>query len=479
MTPTENGAVAAPQPVAAPEPAPALAPVSAADRIQALDVVRGCALLGILLMNILTFGLPFAAYGNPTVAGGSTGLNLAAWVTQFIVFDGKMRALFSLCFGAGVILLTMRGEKRGAGIDTADVYYRRTLWLLLFGLLHAYFIWWGDILYPYALCALVLFPLRKLSPRTLLIAAGVLVSLLTLASLGQGRQMRETRDKALKAQAAEKAGQKLTKEQEDAKKNWEKALKEIQPPPEDVKKEIDDYRGGYLSALKRRAGLTFRWHSKPFYFPMMFDFYAMMLVGMAFMKMDVLSAGRSWRFFAWMAALGYLIGLPVNSLAAWQSVHANFEPLQVMASFVTYHFGRVAVALAHLAVILMVVKAGALAWLTRRLAAVGQMAFSNYLSHSLICTLIFYGYGLGMIGKLQRYQLYGVVLLIWVFNLAWSPLWLRRFQFGPMEWCWRSLTYWKRQPMRIRQPALAAAAAVPAEASADQGAGGFGGQLVE
>jgi len=432
-------------------PIPIMEPVPAAERISALDVLRGCALLGILLMNILAFGLPVAAYLNPTVAGGSSGPNLAAWLIQYVFLDGKMRALFSLCFGAGVILLTARGEKRGAGIGIADVYYRRTLWLLLFGILHAYLIWFGDILYPYALCGLVLFPFRKLSPRFLLITAALLVAVLTGMSIWQGYQFREMRSEALEAEREAKAGRKLTREHEEAKKEWEDVLKDIQPPPDEVKKEIDDYRGSYLSALKRRAQMTMRWHSKPFYFPGMADMYALMLIGMAFMKKDVLTAERSWRFYFAMALLGYLLGLPVNALAAWQSIQVNFEPVRLPFIFATYHFGRVAVALAHLAVIMMVVKAGALGWLTRRLAAVGQMAFSNYISHSLICSLVFYGYGLGMFARFERYQLYFVVALIWLFNLVWSPIWLRHFHFGPLEWCWRSLTYWKRQPMRIRK----------------------------
>src|SRR4030095_6396933 len=176
-----------------------------------------------------------------------------------------------------------------------------------------------------------------------------------------------------------------------------------------------------------------------------------MVIGMAFMKKDVLTAERSWRFYFAMALLGYLLGLPVNALAAWQSIQMNFEPVRLPFIFATYHFGRVAVALAHLAVMMMVVRAGALGWLTRRLAAVGQMAFSNYISHSLICSLVFYGYGLGMFARFERYQLYFVVALIWLFNLVWSPIWLRHFHFGPLAWGWRSLTYWKRQPMRIRE----------------------------
>ena len=121
-------------------------------------------------MNILTFGLPFAAYMNPTAYGGDGGLNLVYWYANLIFFEGKMRTIFSMLFGAGVVLMTWRGEERGGGISVADIYYRRTLWLVLFGMLHAYFIWFGDILYMYGMLGLALFPLRKAKPKALLIA---------------------------------------------------------------------------------------------------------------------------------------------------------------------------------------------------------------------------------------------------------------------------------------------------------------------
>src|SRR4029453_3017111 len=150
---------------------------------------------------------------------------------------------------------------------------------------------------------------------------------------------------ALEAEREAKAGRKLTREHEEAKKEWEDVLKDIQPPPDEVKKEIADYRGGYPSALKRRGQMTMRWHSKPFYFPGMADMYALMLIGIAFMKKDVLTAERSWRFYFAMALLGYLLGLPVNALAAWQSIQVNFEPVRLPFIFATYHSVLVPVAL--------------------------------------------------------------------------------------------------------------------------------------
>src|SRR4029453_6469567 len=142
-------------------------PALGAERVRAMDTLRGVAVLGILLMNILGFAYPFAASFDPTVAGGVTGANLWIWAVNTTLFEGKMRAIFSMLFGAGMLVLTSRLEQRGLGAQAADVYYRRVLWLLAFGLIHAYFIWWGDILFFYAVLGLFLFPFRRLPAWTL------------------------------------------------------------------------------------------------------------------------------------------------------------------------------------------------------------------------------------------------------------------------------------------------------------------------
>src|SRR5450432_4373731 len=141
---------------------PALGPITQQERISSVDIVRGFALLGILVMNITTFALPDGIDENPYALGPTSTASVAIWAMRILLFDGKMRALFSMLFGAGVILLTERAEKRGAALQSADIFTRRNMWLVLFGLLHAYFIWFGDVLYFYGLTALLfLYPCRK------------------------------------------------------------------------------------------------------------------------------------------------------------------------------------------------------------------------------------------------------------------------------------------------------------------------------
>lgn len=429
----------------------AVGPVRQADRLFAVDALRGFALLGILLMNIPTFALPENAYQNTNVWGGNDTLN--RWVVTLVYFfgEGKMRAIFSLMFGASALLLIGRGEKRGAGIETADVYFRRTLWLMLFGLLHAYLIWWGDILYPYALLGLGLFAFRSMKPKGLIIIASVQIALLAVGFFADSWDTKSDLEKYEKARTIEKSGASLTTEQKKDKEKGEKILREMRPPQEELQKEIDAYRGNYVQNIKQRAKQVWKFHRLPFYFPFMWDMLALMFLGMALLKTGVLTGERSFGFYIKLALISGIAGLAINGVTMWLQWTHDFDAVQGSLDFSAYELGRVPMALCYVAVLVLIVKAGKMLWLTKRLAAVGQMALSNYISHSLICSTIFYGgYGFGLFGKLERWQLYVIVAAIWAFNLIWSPIWLRHFQFGPLEWCWRSLTYWKKQPMRIR-----------------------------
>jgi uncharacterized protein len=439
-----------------------LGPVRASERLYYLDVVRGFALLGILLMNVLTFGLAEQAYLNPRYGGGDDPLNLGVMIGIYLAGEGKMRALFSMMFGAGSLLLLERGVAKGGGIEVADIYFRRTFWLMVFGIIHAFLIWWGDILYPYALMGFLLFLFRRFSARALLVTASLLLLLLTAASVGGSFEIRETLKKYDAIQALDLESVELTKEQKEDLKAGITKREEMYPTPEKIQEHLDAYRGSYVKNLKERAKAVWKFHQFPIYFPFLWDMLSMMLLGMALLKLGILTAERSFAFYGRMAAAGIAAGLAINGTAMFLQVRHDFDPVRGLFDMVTYEVGRVPMALGYIALLAIVVKAGRMRWLTDRLSAVGRMAFSNYISHSLICSVIFYGgYGFGLIGKLERWQLYVVVLGIWTFNLAWSPLWLRHFQFGPLEWAWRSLTYWKRQPMRIRPPALEPAPPLP------------------
>lgn len=431
-------------------------PVSQRERIPIIDVVRGVALMGILLMNIGAFSGPFEMYINPLIVGNHRTANLVAWSLRWVLFEGKMRAAFSMLFGAGVILLTERAERRGSA-NIADVFLRRNMWLTLFGVLHFYFIWFGDILYFYGLTALLfLYPCRKLRGKTLAITGGLVLLLGVGTDAYYSWDSLRTKNEGLAAQALVNRHVQLTQQQQDALKKWNDTLDRRKKLHDD---DLKAMRGSYLDQIKFRAQWGPRVQAVNYYTFGFADSLGMMLIGMGLFKAGFLSGALRTRVYAWVIAVGYLASLPLNGLEAWGLMRDNFQGAS--ASWILYQLGRVSGAVANIAVVVLVANSGLLPWLMRRIAAVGQTALSNYLLTSISCTFFFSRYGANLYGKVEYYQLFAVVLLVWAINLTISPIWLRYFQFGPMEWVWRSLTYWKRQPMR-RKVAAPEPVAVPA-----------------
>ena len=446
-------------------------PIAQEERINSLDALRGLALLGILPANVLIFSMYFAAANDLTVTGGAHGLNFAAWALNRILIEGKMRCLFSMVFGASMILLTSRAEERSSE-SAADIYYRRNLWLLVFGLAHAFLLFWGDILYPYALCALILFPFRKLSAKKLLIIGGLFIAFKAGWSAVDAYRLVERRNLAAAAADAVKAGRLPSEEQLDAVKALEALRKQRKPTSEELAKEAKPWRGRPIAVIGARAKALAAWHGLPYYDPANADMWSMMFIGMGLFKLGVFNAARSYRFYASIAVTGYAIGIPLNSYTAWLALKTNFDRVTHSFLYVAYDIERLPVALAHMALLMILCKAGALRWLTRRFAAIGQTALSNYILQSVICSFVFTGYGFGLYGRLQRYQSYYVVAGCWAVSLAASPIWLRYYRLGPLEWCWRSLTYWRRQPMRILRASSAVAAEAVAASSASPSTAG-------
>jgi uncharacterized protein len=420
-------------------------PVRTEDRLHSLDVIRGFALLGILLMNIVGFGLA-RAHDYPSNAGGASGLNLWFWILLHVLAEGKMRCLFSMVFGAGVILLTERAER--GGTSGADLFLRRNLWLLGAGILHSYLLWHGEILYAYGLCALGLYAFRKMPPKGLLSIGAAMIMVIAGCNLYAGLDTQKIFEEGQAAAKAESIEGKLSPADIDAMQKWKDLVKQVKPGPEEIEKINQKWRGSILDVLQVRAEGVAHWHNISYYHYYNLDVFSMMFIGMGLFQLGVFSALRSRRFYLGLAALCYGIGLPLNCYTAYTRVSTNFDIVATNYSLVTYDIGRLSIALGHTAVLILLVKSGTLRWLTSSLGAVGQMALTNYLMHSVICSTIFCGYGFALFGRLERYQLYYVVFGIWVFQLISSPIWLRHFQFGPAEWAWRSLTYWKKQPLR-------------------------------
>jgi uncharacterized membrane protein YeiB len=581
-------------------------PVAPAERIRSLDVLRGVAVLGILVIDIWGFALPQESYVDVDASGGNAKLNLATWVFCSIVFEGKMRTLFSMMFGAGVILLTSRIEARGGQAEVTDIYYRRTLWLLAFGVVHAFLLLWaGDILFSYALVGLLLFPFRKMRAESLIVIGLILLAVLVPKRILHSNSLRamqtaaveaetffaedgedettdkpatspedqsvaatekkeadadETEDKrqtnpdqldapptdqpdekpmespateteespddrsapadgeavesqhdapatdsdsanppddsvpAESAPTAETArndspsadaavgkqrksesegmSNESSEEQDDgdeeleteeeteedkierhkqAKKQWEAKLMMFRPTAEQVSQKIELHRSSYWENLKETAPMVVSFQSTFFYKWLFWDAAGMIFIGMGLIKLGAFSTERPTGAYVLLMAGGYGIGLPITIFAVYSTIAERFDVPEMFRIWMVYDAARLAMALGHVGLVMLMCKARIWPWLTSSLAAAGRMALSNYIAQTVICTLLFNGYGLALYGRPQRWHAFLLVIAIWIVQLILSTYWLKYFRYGPLEWLWRSLTYVKRQPIFARE----------------------------
>lgn len=415
-------------------------PVPAAERLESLDVLRGFALLGILAMNIRAMAAPFGAYMYPYALFEYEGASRAAYVFTSVVFDLKMMGLFSMLFGAGVLLYAAKPTETGK--PPRGLWFRRMFWLLLIGLVHAYLIWDGDILVPYALCGMILLWWVRRLPAPVLMTISVLF-LTVGAALGVGHGLAwEAMSEAERAQEA--------------------AF--MMPTPDQTQRQLAVMHGGYPQVIAHRASFVFV--AQTFYFVAFFFWRVggMMLLGMALYKWGFLDGRRSFKTYAWTAALCVLPGLSLASMGVLELERVRFAmPERTIADLWNY-FGAALASVGYAATLILLIKQGVLAGLRRRLAAVGQMAFSNYLFQSAATSVLFLGWGFGLAGRFDYAGQLVVVALIWTLQLVVSPMWLAQYRFGPAEWVWRSLTYWQRQPMRREVPRTSGLGGAPAGA---------------
>ncbi len=402
-------------------------PVSESNRIESIDVLRGFALLGILVININSFGMPWATVdANPVSYGDMSGCNILVWFISTLFFKIKMMNIFAMLFGAGLVLMTSRMDQGGA--SSWKIYYRRSLILLFFGAIHSYLIWDGDILLVYAVCGFIIFWFRKLSAKWLI----MIVILIICARFGM--------------MTGKIAGfDNLTQEELNRMRDsWNCA--------DSVKTELTQYRGGFIQNLLYRIKSSSSWHMSIFTGFGLLQFLQMMFLGMGLYKLDIFSAVRSYRFYLIMIIIGFLTGLSMTGYGVFCLVNSNWDAVVGRSIYKPLlYFSSLFISLGWIGLVMMACKGGCCRWLLRCYAAAGRMALSNYLMHSFICTFIFYGFGLGYYGYLERWELIVVVASIWGLQLLISPIWLRYFRFGPFEWLWRSLTYLSFPPFRRRK----------------------------
>ena len=393
----------------------------ATDRLTGMDALRGIAVLGILMMNVQGYAMSPLAYDDPTMQMDLGGANLTVWAIANLFFQLKFITLFSTLFGAGIAMMVER-----SGGDTAR-HRRRMLWLLAIGAVHAYLVWWGDVLVSYALLGLIAVKLRNLPARQQVLWGLVLIGVSAVIMVG-GAWAGALLDTA------------TGNGEQDA------TLTGL------VTAQTGAYRSGYINSLLWNIGFALMGQIGGL-ITIGPRLLGLMLIGMALYKSGFLSAGWSAARYALIAAVGVGVGLVISAIGTFSMIAGGFDATAIAISSTAGYFGSLVLAMGYASAVMLAARAGGklLKPVIDLFAATGRMAFTNYLAQSLIMTAIFVGPpGLGLFGTVERVGQLKLVLAVWAVQLIWSVLWLSVFRYGPMEWVWRSLTYGRRQPLLKR-----------------------------
>jgi uncharacterized protein len=428
----------------------ALAPVTGKARIDVLDMLRGMAILGIFFMNIPFMGAELSkVFLAPQFIGWSPA-DQASWMTVQVLLEGTQRGLLELLFGAGMMVLTRNAMTPDGPVAVADLYFRRNLWLLFFGLIDIFVLLWaGDILHIYALAAFFLFPFRKLGAKWLLVL-GLGFALFSAVQGGiKYAERADLMNRAETVMAKQASGAKLSKDDTKTLADWQKAV-DNRAGRNDQFKEIHEqetkgHAGGFVAYALWNIGswLFFVVESLPINIG---EAFCTMLIGIALWKWQVIQGGRSGRFYLILMLACYAFALPLRYAAGLEQQVMVPAPRTM---WITLEFARVATAIGHVALVNWAVKSGLGRAIFAPFKAAGRTAFSLYFMQQIIgIYILFAPWGPNLWGKLSWTGLYGIVLAVVVLQLVVANLWVKAFAMGPLEWLWRSLSYVKRQPFR-------------------------------
>lgn len=429
---------------------------SGARRIDQLDVLRGIAILGILFINLPGAATYFAAFFGLEPIAGWSRIDRWSWAAMEIFVDGTQKGLLQFLFGAGMLILTARAMRDDGPVVVADIYYRRNLWLLLFGLANIFLLLFpGDILFIYAVAALFLFPFRRLGPRTLLILGLLWAAYSTVEGAVRYSERAALQQRVEAAEQKRAQGLMPGEEDADATRRWAELQQGFRADPKELAADRDKRLGSFTQYasymrdvwLERARSLGIFFHDIP-------EAFCAMLIGAALFKWGVLQGGRTRRFYLLMMLAAYAIGLSLRFVEVHQ--HLTYSPGPRIVWF-TQEIARLAMTAGHVALVSFILASGAGRRLLAPFKAAGRTAFSLYVMQTLLTMwLLFPGFGLGLWGRFGWAGMTAITLAIMAGQLLLANVWLRYFGMGPVEWLWRSLVYVKPQPFR-RPPARVSA----------------------
>ena len=394
-------------------------------RIKSLDVLRGVGVLGMLAVHIQLFAFPSLARWNPTAYGELRGINWWVWIATSLLADGKFISIFAMLLGVSIVI-----QPADRALPAWRAHARRMAALLVLGLVHAYLLWYGDMLVPLALCGALVFVACRLPPRWLLVLGSLAFAIASIISVVLTWSVLQYHPAVL----------------EEWRQQWT-------PRPSTVGLEIVLYRDGWVEQMRHRVPAAWEMQTWSFVTRFLWQMTGLMLIGMALFKLGILSAVRSRAFYRVLTSVGFGSGILLNSLGLWRSFATKWDLLDfVLVSQQLHYWGNFLVALGWVGVVMLLCRRG---WQLGLVAAVGRMALTNYLLQTLICTTIFYGHGLGLFGSVDRAGQFAIVLAVWTFELLASSAWLHYFAVGPVEWLLRWIVHGRRPGLLNSTPAPA------------------------
>lgn len=430
-----------------------LAPVRGRDRIEVIDILRGFAILGIFYINLPAMSGPLSALFGDVRTMGWSPADQSTWLFMETFLEGTQRCMLEFLFGAGLMVTAAKAMEPNGPVAIADLYIRRNLWLLAFGLIDIFILcWMGDILHIYALCALALFPFRKLRVRWLLtlgLAFSVLISVFGAVEYVSRSEMQATYQVAAAKQAE---GKPLTKDESAAVKEWNEKVKSIAEPDPVVKQLTEDEVKARSGSALDYAGFLISTYvlivGKGSLLGGIAEAFTTMLIGIALWKLGFVQGTRTTREYLIAMVVAYGFGLTARYVGGLERM--TFSPIP-KTMWMTGELARLAVTLGHVALINLLVRAAAGRKLLAPLKAAGQVAFSIYFLEQFIGIWVLYSpIGLHLpSGRGWATMAIEASIVVGLLLVA-ANLWTRHFASGPFEWVWRSLAYGQRQPFRKR-----------------------------
>jgi len=417
-------------------------------RIRTIDAIRGVAVLGILIINFQDMAVPEDLVLAFHATDPDKGSNYWFGIISEIFIAGKFRGIFTLIFGVSSSIIYVKITENTQGNTVVGIYFYRLFWLLVFGLVNAYlFLWWGDVLIKYAILGVLLFAFQRAPFWILTATALTCLAVLTIQPAAEYRELVNLQQKSTAAQYKQQSGHPLTPGDLNTLEQWKEALEDIQPRTDSIERESQIKTGSFIGLFRYNLRSAFEEQTYIFYKEDVWDMLLFMILGIMLFRLGFFNERRKQTLHLTTAFFGVGIGLVIHSWMILGIYENPLDPVRLQFFLIFSNLGRLPFVVGYISLIILVFRPGIFRPIGDWMVAVGRMALSNYLISSIIGAFVFYGFGLALFNQLNRLQVLFVIIVLWIAQVVFSVIWMKRFHYGPTEWGWRSLTYFKAHPL--------------------------------